>query len=166
MPNYDGSLPYVDEVGRWLTDHLPRERRIGIVHGDLQFPNVMFRHTEPRIAGVVDWELTSLGDPLLDLGWILTSWWEPGDPEGKTPLVQPWDGFLPRAELIRRYGEISGRPMDEIAWFFTLACYKLACVLEGTYARSKAGQVPAEIGKSVHAYAVWLMNKAMQVKAG
>ena len=160
MPNYDGALPHVDAVGRWLTDNLPADRRIGIVHGDLQFPNVMFSMHAPRISGVVDWELASLGDPLLDLGWILSSWWEEGDPEGKNPLVKPWDGFLSRAELVRRYGEISGRNMDAMPWFFTLACYKLACLLEGTYARSKAGQVPADVGASVHAYAVWLMNKA------
>src|SRR5579862_9093217 len=101
MPNYDGALPHLDEVGRWLTDNLPRDRRIGIVHGDFQFANVMFSRHRPRISGVVDWELTSLGDPLLDLGWILTSWWEPGDPDGKKPLLQPWQDFLSRAELVR-----------------------------------------------------------------
>ncbi len=165
-PNYDTSLPHIDEVSRWLTDNLPGDRRIGLIHGDLQFPNVMFSHLAPRITGVVDWELTTLGDPLLDLGWILTSWLETGDPEGKKPLVQPWDGFMTRAELVRLYGEISGRDMSAMPWFFTLACFKLACLLEGTYARSCAGQIPADIGKSVHGYATWLMNKARQTIAG
>src|SRR3546814_4442528 len=59
IPEYDGSLPHVDGVGRWLTDELPDNRRIGIVHGDLQFPNVMFSLQAPRISGVVDWELRS-----------------------------------------------------------------------------------------------------------
>jgi aminoglycoside phosphotransferase (APT) family kinase protein len=165
MPNYDGTLPHIDEVGRWLSDNVPLDRRIGIVHGDFQFANVMFSSRAAQISGVVDWELASLGDPLLDLGWILTSWWEDGDPEGRQPLVKPWDGFTSRAELVRRYGELSGRNMDVMPWFFVLACYKLACLLEGTYARSKAGQVPAEIGASVHAYAVWQMRKAMQLMA-
>jgi aminoglycoside phosphotransferase (APT) family kinase protein len=166
MPNYDGALPHVDEVGRWLTDNLPKDKRIGIVHGDFQFANVMFSLRAPRISGVVDWELTSLGDPLLDLGWILTSWWEPDDPEGKNPLVQPWQDFLSRTELVRLYGEISGRDLSEMPWFFTLGCYKLACLLEGTYARSKQGQIPANVGQHVHAYALWLMNKAAQIIAG
>jgi aminoglycoside phosphotransferase (APT) family kinase protein len=166
MPNYEGALPHVDEVGRWLTDTLPRDRRIGIVHGDFQFANVMFSHRAPRISGVVDWELTSLGDPLLDLGWILTSWWEEGDPQGKKPLVQPWQDFRSRADLITRYGEISGRDMSAAPWFFTLGCYKLACLLEGTYARSLQGQLPANVGQSVHAYALWLMSKARQLIAG
>src|SRR3546814_1302136 len=102
----------------WLNDELPDNRRIGIVHGDLQFPNVMFSLQAPRISGVVDWELASLGDPLLDLGWILSSWSEAGDPDGKNPMVRPWDGFLTRAELVRLYGELSGRDMSAMPWYF------------------------------------------------
>lgn len=166
MPNYDGALPNVDEIGCWLTDNVPNDQHIGIVHGDFQFANVMFSTHAPRISGVVDWELTTLGDPLLDLGWILASWWEQGDPEGKRPLVQPWEGFLSRAELVRLYGELSGRDLSVAPWFFALACLKLACLLEGTYARSKQGQVPANVGQHVHAYAIWLMNKAQQLVAG
>jgi aminoglycoside phosphotransferase (APT) family kinase protein len=166
VPGYDGALPFVDDVGNWLLTNQPAGKRIGIVHGDYQFANVMFSLQAPRISGVVDWELTSLGDPLLDLGWVLTSWTEAGDPEGKRPLVQPWENFQTRAELVRLYGEISGRDMSDMPWFFALACYKLACLLEGTYARSKQGQVPEDIGKSVHGYALWLMNKAKQVIAG
>jgi aminoglycoside phosphotransferase (APT) family kinase protein len=167
MPNYDGhALPFVDDIGRWLSDNLPRDGRIGIIHGDLQFPNVMFSLVRPRISGVIDWELATLGDPLLDLGWVLSSWWEEGDPEGKSPMVRPWEDFMSRAELVRRYGEISGRDVSAMPWFFALACYKLACILEGTYARSKAGQVPAAVGEKVHAYAVWLTAKAKQIIAG
>ena len=167
MPNYDGNgLPHVDAVGRWLSDQVPRDGRIGIIHGDLQFANVLFSMSRPRISGVVDWELATLGDPLLDLGWILASWWEEGDPEGKRPLVRPWQGFLSRTDLVRRYAEISGRDLQAMPWFCALACYKLACLLEGTFARSKSGQVPANIGEHVHAYAIWLMNKATQVIAG
>lgn len=166
-PGYDpGDLPHVDEVGRWLADNLPAARRIGLVHGDMQFPNVMFSLKAPKISGVLDWELVSLGDPLLDLGWILSSWWEAGDPEGKAPMVRPWDGFLSRQELVELYGALSGRDMSEMPWFFALACYKLACLLEGTYAASKAGKVPAKVGESVHGYATWLMEKARQIIAG
>ncbi len=159
-------LPHFDEIGRWLADNLPSGRRIGLVHGDFQFANVMFSLQAPRISGVIDWELASLGDPLLDLGWVLTSWTEDGDPPGRKPLVQPWADFLPRAELIRLYGELSGRDMAEMDWFFALACYKLACLLEGTVAASKAGKVPADVGAHVHGYASWLTTKARQIIAG
>ncbi|MGE0387875.1 MAG: phosphotransferase family protein [Gammaproteobacteria bacterium] len=167
LPGYQGSsLPHVDEVGRWLADHLPADGRIGIIHGDYQFPNVMFSHEAPRITGLIDWELSTLGDPLLDLGWVLTSWAEPGDPPGRTPNVEPWDGFVPRAELVRLYGERTGRNMDAMPWFFVLACYKLGCILEGSYARAMAGQAPMDIGTRLHAYAVWLFTKARQLIAG
>jgi len=167
MPEYNpAELPYFDEVGRWLSDNLPANRRIGLTHGDFQFANVMFSLQAPRISGVIDWELASLGDPLLDLGWVLSAWSEPGDPEGRKPQVQPWEDFCARAELVRQYGELTGRDMAEMDWFFALACYKLACLLEGTVAAAKAGKVAPEIGASVHNYASWLTTKARRIIAG
>jgi aminoglycoside phosphotransferase (APT) family kinase protein len=164
LPNYEGhALPFVDAVGRWLSEHVPADGRIGIIHGDFQFPNAMFSLQSPRISGIIDWELCTLGDPMLDLGWVLSSWWEQGDPEGKKPMVQPWDGFVSRAELVRLYGEHSGRDMSTMPWFFALACFKLACILEGTFARAKAGQAPIATGERLHAYAIWLLTKAKQL---
>ncbi len=166
MPAYDpGDLPHFAEVGRWLSDNVPDNQRIGVVHGDFQFPNVMFSLKKPVISGVLDWELASLGDPLLDLGWVLSSWYENGDPVGKLAMVQPWDGFLSRAELVALYGSLSGRDMSAMPWYFALACYKLACLLEGTTAAWKAGKVPDKVGTSVHAYATWLTTKARQIIA-
>ena len=165
IEGYDGELPDVDLVGEWLSDNLPTDRRIGIIHGDFQYPNVMYSYSAPSIAGLIDWELSTLGDPLLDLGWMLTSWCEPGDPEGKSPVVSPWEGFMNRRGLVDLYGELSGRDMTQMPWFFCLACYKLACILEGTYARSMAGQAPVETGQKLHGYALWLMKKARQIMA-
>lgn len=166
-PAYNpGELPYFSEVGRWLADNLPEDRRTGIVHGDLQFPNVMFSLEAPRISGILDWELASLGDPLLDLGWILSSWWEDGDPEGKSPMVTPWDGFHSRGELVDLYCDLTGRDRRAVPWFFALACYKLACLLQGTVAAAKAGKVPEAVGASVHGYSIWLMTKARQIISG
>ncbi len=166
LPNYDGGgLPHVEEVGRWLADHVPKDRRIGLIHGDLQFANVLFSLQSPRISGVVDWELATLGDPLLDLGWVLGSWWEAGDPDGKRPLVAPWEDFMSRAELAGLYGELTGRNLGELPWYFALACYKLACLLEGTYARSRTGQMPAHVADQIRAYAIWQMRKASQITA-
>jgi aminoglycoside phosphotransferase (APT) family kinase protein len=129
----------------------------------------MFSLESPRISGLIDWELSSLGDPLLDLAWVLTSWREPGDPQlpgpGSQPVVTPWDGFMSRAELIALYGELTGRDLSSLPWFFVLACYKLACLLEGTYARSLVGKAPKEMGDYLHNYATWLMAKARQLIA-
>jgi aminoglycoside phosphotransferase (APT) family kinase protein len=159
LQGYEGSsLPHVDEVGEWLSAHVPKDGQIGILHGDHQFPNIMFSYQAPKVSGLIDWELSTLGDPLLDLGWVLTSWYEPGDP--KEPNVQPWDNFISRNDLIRLYGEHTGRDMSNVGWFFVLACYKLGCILEGSYARSKAGLAPVEIGERLHEYALYLFTKA------
>lgn len=165
-PGYPGdALPYVDFVGDWLERHRPAECRIGIIHGDFQFANVMFDRDRPRLVGLVDWELSTLGDPLLDLGWLLTSWTEAGDPDvaGRGPAVQPWQDFMTRQELVALYGELSGRDMSSMPWFFILACFKLACLLEGSYARACAGKASVEMGNFLHNYALWLMAKARQL---
>lgn len=166
-PRYGGhGLTDVDDIGRWLLDNIPLDRRIGIIHGDLQWPNVMFSLKEPKISGLIDWELSTLGDPMLDMAWILTSWREPGDPQtaggGSNPMVTPWDGFQSRAELTDRYIELTGRDINAMPWFLVLACFKLACLLEGTYARSLVGKAPEQMGEFLHDYALWLVAKARQ----
>jgi aminoglycoside phosphotransferase (APT) family kinase protein len=163
-PNYPGhDLPYVDEVAEWLSARVPHDGRVGVIHGDLNLCNVMFSHDAPRITGIIDWELTTLGDPLLDLGWTLASWREADDPPGQEPLVEPWDGFVSRADLVRRYGELTGRDMTSMPWYFGLACFKLACILQGNFARGRAGLAPMEIGERHHRRAQWLLRVGRQV---
>ncbi|MDO9598995.1 MAG: phosphotransferase family protein [Azoarcus sp.] len=166
MPNYPGNaLPHIDRVGDWLERNRPTQCTIGVIHGDFQFANVMFDRNAPRLIGLIDWELSTLGDPLLDLGWLLTSWMEPGDPVtgGRTPAVEPWQDFGSRNDLVRLYGELTGRDMTAMPWYFVLACFKLACLLEGTYARACAGKASTEMGTLLHNYAIWLMSKAAQL---
>ncbi len=156
-------LEGVDRVGDWLDANRPTECHIGIIHGDYQFANVMLAHDTPALAAIVDWELSTLGDPLLDLAWLLAAWSEPGDPPGKPMQLGPWDGMPSRAELVARYADVSGRDVSAMPWFLVLACYKLGILLEGTYARACAGQAPKEVGDMLHAYTVWLFAKANQL---
>lgn len=166
-PGYNPKeLPHFQELGSWLEANLPDDRRIGLMHGDLQFPNVMFSLQAPRVSGIIDWELVTLGDPMIDLGWILSSWLEPGDPVGKKPMVTPWDGFASRAELAKRYCRAAGRDEAAVPWFLVLACYKLACLLEGTVAAAYAGKVPEKVGLSIREYTTWLTTKGRQVISG
>lgn len=150
-------LPDVDLVGDWLAARRPHEHRIGLIHGDLQWANVLFAHDAPRLAAIIDWELSTLGDPMLDLAWILTAWSEHDDPPGHEGGSLPYGAMPTRAELVARYGERSGRDLRDIDWFVVLASYKLAIILEGTHARACAGKAPRAIGDALHAYSRWLV---------
>lgn len=136
-------LPELDQITAWLTAHMPMSGPTTIVHGDYRFGNVIYAPDEPRVAAIVDWEMATLGDPLADLGILLTSWRDPGDPvptirEQLSPLAaQP--GLLTRAELIAYYEECSGRPVHDLDFYQVLALWKLAVLLEGSYARYIAG---------------------------
>jgi aminoglycoside phosphotransferase (APT) family kinase protein len=130
------------------------------MHGDYHLANLMFRHGSGELAAIVDWELATIGDPLLDLGWLLATWPEP-DGSGGAVRVTPWEGFPPRAELISRYAAMSRRSLDAIDWYAVLACYKLGILLEGTYARSCAGRASVETGARLHALTISLFRRAM-----
>ncbi len=153
------ALPDVGRIGAWLDRHRPADFRPGIMHGDYHLANVMYRHDGPALAAIVDWELATIGDPLLDLGWLLATW-----PDGRgasTVAVSPWDGFPTAAELVARYAAGSDRDLAAIDWYHVLACYKLAILLEGTHARACAGKAPADIGERLHGRAIHLFERAL-----
>ena len=151
-------IPGVDAVGAWLGAHRPPNFVPGIIHGDYHFGNVMFDRHSPRMVAMVDWELTTLGDPLVDLGWLLAMW----PPDGSdTGPVNPWRGFPARAEIVARYAERTGRDVSHADWYEVLACYKLGAILEGTYARACAGRAPKETGDFLHASTVSLFTRAL-----
>lgn len=150
MEGYPGpEIPGVDEVARWLDERTPTHLRPGIIHGDVHLANVMFRFDSGELAALVDWELTTIGDPLIDLGWLLATW---PDPE---------DGYPTPGELVEHYGRHSDRDLAAIDWYAVLACYKLGIILEGTHARAFAGQAPKETGDVLHAMTVDLFQRAL-----
>ncbi len=132
-------LPGLDEAAAWLRTHTPPSYRPGIIHGDYQFANVMFRHGAPaRMAAVVDWEMSTIGDPLLDLAWVVMGWVNPGE-EQRSKQYFDYTGMQSREELIDRYGARTGLPVERIDYYVVLARFKMACVLEGGYARYVQG---------------------------
>lgn len=132
-------LPGLDEAAAWLRGYAPRVYVPGILHGDYQFANVMYRHGAPaRMAAIVDWEMSTIGDPLLDLAWVIMSWPDP-DEERATAGYVDYTGMPSRAELLQRYATVSGRPVDEMDYYVILARFKMAVVLEGGYARYVQG---------------------------
>jgi aminoglycoside phosphotransferase (APT) family kinase protein len=158
-------LPGVEQVAAWLQRHVPASFQPGIMHGDFHLANVMFRHESGELAAIVDWELATIGDPLLDLGWLLATWPESrgpesGNAEAWSVSVQPWHGFPTAEELVAHYRAQAGRDTSALAWYAVLACFKLAIILEGTHARAAAGAAPCETGDRLHAHAVGLFERA------
>lgn len=160
-PGPDG-IPGVARVAKWLEDHRPKNFIPGIIHGDYHLANVMFRYDGPELAAIVDWELTTIGDPLLDLGWLLATWPEGDGPAAGAVGVRPWDGFPDADELVTHYRQFTTRDMSHIEWYGVLACYKLGIILEGTYARACEGKAPKETGDMLHASTVGLFNRALR----
>jgi aminoglycoside phosphotransferase (APT) family kinase protein len=131
-------IPGFDEAAAWLRAHKPLDYIPGLMHGDYQFANVMYRHGGPaRLAAIVDWEMGTVGDPKLDLAWVVQSW--PEDTSGGDGTVGGYvdmTGMPSRSEVLARYAEVSGRQVDDIDYYCVLARWKLAVVLEQGFQRA------------------------------
>jgi len=161
FPEWNGreELGDIEAVGRWLETHRPQRLVPGIMHGDYHIGNVLY-HEDGHLSAIVDWEMATLGDPLMDLGRLLATWPDPALPRPLWMRVDPAHGFPTRDELIARYAERSGRDLKDLPWFETLGCYKLGILFEGTYARSRAGKASAATGERLHGLAVGLLRWA------
>jgi aminoglycoside phosphotransferase (APT) family kinase protein len=131
-------LPGLAEASSWLGSHRPIDYVPGLMHGDYQFANVMYENGAPaRLAAIVDWEMGTVGDPKLDLGWVVQSW--PTDttaPEAAESSYVDLFGMPSRHELLEHYAAVSGRQVDDIDYYVILAKWKLAIVLEQGFQRA------------------------------
>lgn len=136
-------LPVLRRLGEWLQANLPTSPPTTIVHGDYKLDNVMFARAEPRLIAILDWEMSTLGDPLADVGWMVSFWREADDLQNDvfTDLgaVTAAPGFASRQQLVDRYVDKTGRDVSALDWYVVLAIWKLAILLEGSYARHLAG---------------------------
>jgi aminoglycoside phosphotransferase (APT) family kinase protein len=135
-------IPDLEAIGAWLEENIPAGGDATIVHGDYKLDNVIFAPQSPaRIVALVDWEMSTLGDPLADLGWLLYFWRDPGDETFRLTVGQVMDqeGFMRRPDLLARYAEKRRVPLDRIAWYVALAGWKIAIIMEGSYKRFLAG---------------------------
>jgi aminoglycoside phosphotransferase (APT) family kinase protein len=132
-------LPAVDRVHDRLAAQIPEQGPATIVHGDYRLDNTMVS-TEGRVVAVLDWEICTLGDPLADVGLLHVYWTGPGDDTSAwTGTATTAPGFPDRAELLSAYAAASGRDLSTIDFYVAFAHWKLACILEGVYARYRAG---------------------------
>ncbi len=135
-------LPGFDVASAWLRTHRPLDYVPGIMHGDYQFANVMYRHGVPaQLAAIVDWEMGTVGDPKLDLGWVMQSWPEdPSAPKAAQSSYVDLTGMPTRAQMLQHYSQVSGRQVDDIDYYVILAKWKLAVVLEQGYQRARGDE--------------------------
>jgi len=161
VPGYEPDLPPYRELSSWLEAHRPTSWRPGIMHGDFHLANVLFRRDGAEVAAFVDWEMSTIGDPLLDLAWLTVTWPEPDGSSGAGLHVAPWDGSLSSEELVAHYRAHSDRSTDDFLWYQVLACLKLASILEGTHARACAGKAPRHTGDMLHAMTVALLERGL-----
>jgi len=160
LSGWPGASELGDVAGaaHWLEANRPREFTPGVLHGDFHLANVMFRDDSGELAAIIDWELATIGDPLVDLGWVLATW--PQAADGGMLSIEPWNGFPEAGELVSHYAAHATRGVELLDWYGVFACYKLAILLEGTYARACAGKAARDVGARLHGRAQWLFARA------
>ncbi len=143
---YTGSqtddIPAMTEVAAWLAAHMPGDSAPALIHNDFKFDNVIFDPALERITGVLDWEMATIGDPLMDLGTSLSYWMQADDPAlFQTPIfgVTMKPGMYRRTDVAARYFERSGRRTDHLVFYFAFGLFKTAVILQQIYYRYAKG---------------------------
>jgi aminoglycoside phosphotransferase (APT) family kinase protein len=167
-------LPGADQLHQRLAASVPESGPARIVHGDYRLDNLLVDPEKLQVAAVLDWEMATLGDPLADLGLLLTYWDVMGgdgalDSTGAlagNPVADGLGaaaGFPPGAALIARYAERAGTPIPDLRWHTALGCYKLAVICEGIHYRYTLGQTVGEGFDRLGAMTVPLIHSGLSV---
>jgi len=160
-------LPEMDALSEWLREHLPPDPEApAVVHGDFKLDNVMLDpHEVGRIVAVFDWEMSALGDPLVDVGILLTYWAPTAPPEQRDALttVTHKPGYLTRDELVERYAARSGRDLGGIRYYEVFAVFKIAVVIQQIYYRFVQGQTSDQRFATFGARVEYLARHAAQL---
>lgn len=147
-------LAAIDEVHAALSARIPEQGPAAIVHGDYRLDNCIV-DDHGHVVAVLDWELCTLGDPMADLGLLMVYWTGPGDePSANAFAATRVEGFPDRAEIARRYAAVSGRDVSMLDYYVAFAFWKLACIIEGVYARYLAGAMGASDPAALDAFRV------------
>lgn len=160
-------VPPCERIILWLEEHMPPESGASLIHNDFKFDNVVLNPDDlTEIVGVLDWEMATVGDPLMDLGASLAYWVQRDDPDAlKAIRMQPTTvpGMMTRAEVVARYAERTGRELKDFTYYYVYGLFRLAGIAQQIYARYKLGQTTnprfATFGQAVRV----LADQAMRV---
>ena len=148
----------------WLEANVPDETAHTLVHNDFKLDNLMLDPADPsKVTALLDWEMTTVGDPLVDLGLTLTYWTIPDQPGGvpnRIGAAASDQGFYTREELLERYAERSGRDVSNVAWYEVLGHFKLAVIVLQIFARYRLGQTQDPRFAPLAGQAQWLIEEA------
>ena len=140
-------LPLFGRIGAWMEENRPPSTEPAIIHGDFHLDNCLFGRDEPRLQAIIDWEMATVGDPLLDLGLALAFWGRRDVEPCAMPRIEAvsrLEGSPERDELVERYARATGRPVAHMPYYLCLAFWKLAAIVEGAYAQYVEGLVDNE----------------------
>jgi aminoglycoside phosphotransferase (APT) family kinase protein len=156
----------VTEIGGWLAAHVPPSQPATIVHGDYRLGNTIYGPDAPaRLAAILDWEMATIGDPLADVGYLMTHWVQADDAPSQFTLqsVTKLPGFPTRAQLVQRYEQRSGRTVEHLDWYVTLALWKAAVFMEGNYKRAISGATDDPYLKTFGDGVLELAQRALEI---
>ncbi|MCC5951933.1 MAG: phosphotransferase family protein [Acidimicrobiia bacterium] len=158
-------LPVVDEVHARLAASIPEQGPATIVHGDYRLDNCMLG-PDGDVVAVLDWEICTLGDPLADLGLLMVYWADPDDsgPGGMLGATVA-EGFPRRPQLLEHYAAVSGRDLSAIDFYTAFGYWKLACILEGVYARYTGGSMGSRDPSAFDAFGEQVVALAEQARS-
>jgi len=157
-------IPAIEELARRLRVALPESPPPTIVHGDYRLDNTMLAPDDPgRVVAVLDWEMSTLGDPLADLGLFLLYWGQADAQVIATGAgIDPAKGFLTREQVVDRYAAATGTPLDALEWYEAFAAYKLAIIVAGIHARYLMGKTLGDGFDSMGAMVARLAESALE----
>lgn len=144
-------VPAMDETHRRLTQDIPDQQTVAVAHGDYRLGNMIV--ADNRLAGLLDWELCTLGDPIADLGYLINNWADAGEHAEWSSAPTAAGGFATRDQMIDWYAEATGFDVSQINYYRAFAYWRMGCIVEGVYARFLQGAYGDDHGEDVELFA-------------
>lgn len=162
-------LPEIKQLSEWLLDHLPQDGPVGVFHGDYHLDNTLYHPERPELLAVIDWEMGTIGDPLVDLGLLLMFW----GPRSVSPpgfshvqAVTRKEGVINRRELVKAWNKTSGIEPRHLEFYLCFAFWRLAAIVEGAYGLYLEGKIDTDYARGLEYDVPALLKEAAKAAQG